>query len=177
VAQNIHLDRHPSGIVIPGCEVSQAPSARACGTEGRTGRLTSNPVALAAVHGMIRRRARRAGIKTKICCHTFCATTLGHIGELPKGSRFYSPDVYRFLLWLDVAVDIAESVRGIQGGSDPGATSRGVTVCGSTASGTGASGAKLRGLGALQQVASRWRGIIRAERLRGCGVLGAAAKR
>jgi site-specific recombinase XerD len=43
-------------------------------TRGRTGQLTTNPLAQADVYRMIRRRALKAGIKTLIGNHTFRAT-------------------------------------------------------------------------------------------------------
>lgn len=52
---------------------------------GRTGRLTSKPMAQADVHRMIRRRAKAAGIQTKIGCHTFRAT--GITAYLKNGGK------------------------------------------------------------------------------------------
>lgn len=52
---------------------------------GKTGRLTSKPMAQADVYRMIRRRAREAGIKTKIGCHTFRAT--GITAYLKNGGK------------------------------------------------------------------------------------------
>jgi len=52
---------------------------------GRTGNLTSKPMAQADVYRMIRRRAREAGIKTKIGCHTFRAT--GITAYLKNGGK------------------------------------------------------------------------------------------
>ena len=40
----------------------------------RSGTLTGRPMSQADVYRMVRRRALAAGIKTKICCHTFRAT-------------------------------------------------------------------------------------------------------
>ncbi|MBI1895661.1 MAG: tyrosine-type recombinase/integrase [Acidobacteria bacterium] len=42
--------------------------------KGRSGALTERPMAQPDVHRMIRRRAKAAGIETKIGCHTFRAT-------------------------------------------------------------------------------------------------------
>lgn len=52
---------------------------------GRTGSLTSKPMAQADVYRMIRRRAKQAGIKTKIGCHTFRAT--GITAYLKNGGK------------------------------------------------------------------------------------------
>lgn len=52
---------------------------------GRTGSLTAKPMAQADVYRMIRRRAREAGIKTKIGCHTFRAT--GITAYLKNGGK------------------------------------------------------------------------------------------
>jgi site-specific recombinase XerD len=52
---------------------------------GRTGSLTEKPMAQADVYRMIRRRAREAGIKTKIGCHTFRAT--GITAYLKNGGK------------------------------------------------------------------------------------------
>lgn len=41
---------------------------------GRTGQLSERPMGQADVYRMIQRRAEGAGIRTKICCHTFRAT-------------------------------------------------------------------------------------------------------
>ena len=43
-------------------------------TNRRTGKLTDNPMVQTDVYRMIRRRAKQAGIKTEIGCHTFRAT-------------------------------------------------------------------------------------------------------
>jgi integrase len=43
---------------------------------GKTKTLTENPMARGAVYRMIRRRARDAGIKTPIGCHSFRATAI-----------------------------------------------------------------------------------------------------
>ena len=47
--------------------------------------LTDRPMAQQDVHAMIRRRAAAAGIKTKICCHTFRAT--GITAYLQNGGK------------------------------------------------------------------------------------------
>lgn len=52
---------------------------------GRTGSLTAKPMAQADVYRMIRRRAKEAGIKTKIGCHTFRAT--GITAYLKNGGK------------------------------------------------------------------------------------------
>jgi integrase len=54
-------------------------------TRGRTGALTTNPLAQADVYRMIRRRALTAGIKTLIGNHTFRAT--GITQYLRNGGR------------------------------------------------------------------------------------------
>ena len=41
---------------------------------GKTGRLTDRPVNRIDVYGMVRRRAREAGYKIKLGCHSFRAT-------------------------------------------------------------------------------------------------------
>src|SRR5208283_603648 len=41
---------------------------------GRTNELSSNPMSQADVYRMIGRRAKDAGLRTKICCHSFRAT-------------------------------------------------------------------------------------------------------
>ena len=53
--------------------------------EGKTRKLTVNPMSQADVYRMIRRRARKAGIKTEIGCHTFRAT--GITAYLKNGGR------------------------------------------------------------------------------------------
>jgi len=52
---------------------------------GRTGSLTAKQMAQADVYWMIRRRAKEAGIKTKIGCHTFRAT--GITAYLKNGGK------------------------------------------------------------------------------------------
>jgi site-specific recombinase XerD len=54
-------------------------------TRGRTKQLTTNPLAQADVYRMIRRRAMKAGIKTRIGNHTFRAT--GITQYLRNGGR------------------------------------------------------------------------------------------
>jgi len=54
-------------------------------TRGRTRQLTTNPLAQADVYRMIRRRALKAGIKTRIGNHTFRAT--GITQYLRNGGR------------------------------------------------------------------------------------------
>jgi site-specific recombinase XerD len=61
----------------------------------RTGdAITANPMRPADVWRMIRRRARKAGIKTQICCHSFRATGitnyLEHSGTLEKAQQMAS---------------------------------------------------------------------------------------
>ena len=43
-------------------------------SRGRTSELTERPMAQQDVYRMIRRRAEEAGVRTKICCHSFRAT-------------------------------------------------------------------------------------------------------
>jgi integrase len=58
---------------------------------GTGARLTRNPLRTADVWRMIRRRAKQAGIKTKIGCHSFRATGitnyLEHDGTLEKAQQ------------------------------------------------------------------------------------------
>jgi integrase len=52
---------------------------------GRTAELTNSPMLQSDVYRMIRRRAGKAGIKTRIGCHTFRAT--GITTYLKNGGR------------------------------------------------------------------------------------------
>jgi integrase len=52
---------------------------------GRTGRLTASPMLQQDVHRMIRQRAKAAGIRTEIGCHTFRAT--GITAYLKNGGK------------------------------------------------------------------------------------------
>jgi integrase len=54
-------------------------------TQGRTGKLTGNPMVQSDVWRMIRRRAAKSGIETEIGCHTFRAT--GITAYLKNGGR------------------------------------------------------------------------------------------
>jgi len=53
--------------------------------DGRSGRFTGRPLTQQDVHRLIRRRARAAGIETRIGCHTFRAT--GITAYLRNGGR------------------------------------------------------------------------------------------
>jgi integrase/recombinase XerD len=54
-------------------------------TRGRTGRLTAAPMTRTDVYRMLQRRAREAGLRTHISCHTFRAT--GITAYLKNGGR------------------------------------------------------------------------------------------
>jgi site-specific recombinase XerD len=58
---------------------------------GRSGQLTGRPMSQPDVFRMIRRRARRAGFATELCCHTFRGTGitnyLSHGGDLEKARQ------------------------------------------------------------------------------------------
>src|SRR5665811_138246 len=60
---------------IDGAGLSIEPKAWLFRTSlGRSGQLSARPMSQADVYRMIQRRADAAGIRTKICCHTFRAT-------------------------------------------------------------------------------------------------------
>ena len=59
---------------LDGASLTEAKSILFRTAAGRTGNLTSRPMSQADVYRMIGRRARDAGVRTKIGCHSFRAT-------------------------------------------------------------------------------------------------------
>ncbi len=82
-------------------------------TVGRTGSLTSRPMAQPDVYRMIQRRAEDAGLETKVCCHTFRATGiteyLRHGGRLEVAQQMANHESARTTGLYDRRLDLITS--------------------------------------------------------------------
>ncbi|MCX6596155.1 MAG: tyrosine-type recombinase/integrase [Acidobacteria bacterium] len=79
-------------------------------TMGRSGKLTERPMAQPDVYRMIQRRAERAGLETRICCHTFRATGiteyLRHGGRLEVAQQMANHESARTTGLYDRRLDL-----------------------------------------------------------------------
>ncbi len=79
-------------------------------TRGRNGPITERPMAQPDVYRMVQRRAERAGLETRICCHTFRATGiteyLRHGGRLEVAQQMANHESARTTGLYDRRLDL-----------------------------------------------------------------------